>query len=626
MRNHYYSTPRQNAHHDENPHANHLIGETVGTFLNKRLAEIGVGHVFAIPGDYIADWVETLDDPRKNAGLVRVHPNNEMTATYAADGYGRATPSTVGCVAFTYGVGAINAAQAVGGAFVENVPVVVINGSPSIAQYNSQRDQGVLYHHMLDGSQSDLRIFREVTALAVRIDNPASAPDLIDAALRACITQSKPVYIELVNLVPDMPCIDVPKTPLVPAKLPPDQKALANAASAIVAHMRAAKRLVFMGGSEVSRFNLEEKFATLLKLADAPYAASGLGKSVLSEFREDVRFAGTFLGLSSQKNLQDLLKEADCVVALGVQDTDFNYLGIVTPDYNPETASNLPGPTHIQARNGAVLVGRQLAYWGNVDLEPLLDALISALQSEALANAPFPGLASGTPWDIPVPQACDDDKGVTWDSFKSRLVHDFLETFDEQNYPQIVADSGFSFVALLNVKAAARGYIAQLAWAAIGYGVGATPGVALAQSTLDTPRRTITVTGDTAFAETIQALGTMAQLQQGGVVFVMDNRVMAVEQWLINADVYCPNAPPPHFSSITKVPQGHIWDYVKLAEGFGGKGYKVETNADLTAVLKEVQNTPDGPVTGAPTFTLVAVRIPEKDLPDTTLWRLNCSD
>lgn len=107
--------------------------ETVATYLNKRLAQIGVKHVFTIPGDYIEEWVDTLDDPAQNAGLVRVHPNNEVTATYAADGYSRAAAGTIGCVAFTYGVGVLNAVQAIAGAHVERVPMVVINGSPSVA-------------------------------------------------------------------------------------------------------------------------------------------------------------------------------------------------------------------------------------------------------------------------------------------------------------------------------------------------------------------------------------------------------------------------------------------------------------------------------------------------------------
>jgi len=138
------------------------------------------------------------------------------------------------------------------------------------------------------------------------------------------------------------------------------------------------------------------------------------------------------------------------------------------------------------------------------------------------------------------------------------------------------------------------------------------------------PRRTVTVAGNTAFAETLQALGTIARLEQDGIFFVIDNRVMAVEEWLIDGNVYYPNAPLPEFKELTAVPQGHIWDYVKLAEGFGSKGYRLQTNAELTVVLRKLKEMPTGPVTGKPTFSLVAVRIPVKDAPDATLWRLNC--
>ena len=150
---------------------------TVAAYLNKRLAQIGVKHVMAIPGDFISEWVETLDAGVIDYGLERVHPNNEMCATYAAEGYGRSAGAygaqgrkTVGCVSFTYGAGSLNAVQAVAGAFVEDVPLVVVAGSPSLAQFRSQRDLGVLWHHMFDGSNTDLRVFSNITALAVCID------------------------------------------------------------------------------------------------------------------------------------------------------------------------------------------------------------------------------------------------------------------------------------------------------------------------------------------------------------------------------------------------------------------------------------------------------------------------
>lgn len=599
-------------------------GETVSSYLNKRLEQIGVGHVFAIPGDYIAEYVATLDDPAQNAGLTRIHPNNEVSAVYSADGYARSCKGRVGCAAFTYGVGALNAVQAVAGAYVERVPLVLINGSPSIAQFNSERDQGVLYHHMLDGSHSDHRIYGEVTEVAVQINNPANAPALIDSALRSCITASRPVYIEISNGIGDMPCDPVPTAPITPAQIAAEPTALHQACEAVWAHMQKAKRLVFMAGSEIARAGVEEPFAELCKLSVAPYVSSGLGKSVLAEDRKDLRFAGTYLGKSSQQNVQDLVEASDCFVAFGVQDTDFNYLGVVTPDYNPDMPDVLPGPTYIQARNGAVMIGRELAYWGNVDMADLIRELVTKLESTKLPAAPFPGL-NGSPWDVPPTSQFSAGDEITWDSFKSHLVHDYLNLHGAQNYPVIVADSGFSFVALSNVKAAERGYIAQLAWAAIGYGTGATTGVALAQSTTAQPRRVVTVAGDAAFAETVNAIGLGAQLGQDNVFFVMDNRVYAVEQWLIDPSAFCPGAPPPEFMPLTAVPQGPIWDYVKIAEGFGGVGHAVSTNAELKNVLSGLETRPINPVTGMPTFTLVAVRIPAKDLPDNTRWKMSCA-
>ena len=75
---------------------------------------------------------------------------------------------------------------------------------------------------------------------------------------------------------------------------------------------------------------------------------------------------------------------------------------------------------------------------------------------------------------------------------------------------------------------------------------------------------------------------------------------------------------------LTQVPQGHIWDYVKLAEGFGGRGYSVQTNGELAEVLAEIREPAVNPVTEKPTFTLVAVRLPEKSLPGNARWKMNC--
>ncbi|WP_085316810.1 thiamine pyrophosphate-binding protein [Derxia lacustris] len=637
-------------------------GETVATYLNKRLAEIGCKHVFAIPGDYIAPWVETLDGP-DNAGLVRVHPNNEMVAAYAADGYGRAANgSTVGCMAFTYGVGAMNALQAVAGAHVEYVPVVLVNGSPSPAQFNSQRDQGVLWHHMFDGSYTDLRLFREVTAMAVRLDNPAYAPDLIDAALTACITQSRPVYIEIAVGMENYDCQPVASRPrLKPAPLPQSASSLDEALGMVMQVLVGAKRLVVLGGVEIARAGLQDAFATLVQKLGAPYVSDLLGKSLLSEYRDDINFSGVYNGRNSQQNVQDLMRGADIILALGVHETDFNFSGVASTDYAPGSAPGLPLPLvgQIEARLGAVLINSTASptlegelYWGDIQLGPFIAALtqaVAALPGGALPNAAgFPRLV-GSPWDIPPPSSFAPEAQITWDSFKSALQHDYLDSFDESQAPALLADTGATFYSLNNLKVPRNGYIAQLSWGAIGYSPGAIGGVQLALRARGDNRRVISISGDGAFAESVNALGTLAELGLDCVVFVMANGVFAIEQFLINPQAFAPGSGV-QFSALTQVAQTSLWNWRALAAGFGGVGYEVTTNAELQQVLAELrERRPDpvpahGPCSGsaagpgccdfAPaagvqprrsTFTLVAVRNVCNDLPSNMRWKLQQS-
>jgi len=659
--------------------------ETVASYLNKRLAEIGVRHVMAIPGDYISEWVETLDSDI-NAGLVRVHPNSEMCATYAADGYGRATGGKrVGCVAFTYGVGALNAVQAVAGAFVEDVPLVAINGSPSTAQFNSQRDQGVLWHHMFDSSLTDLRIYKEITQMAVRIDNPAYAADLIDAALTACITYSKPVYIEIANTIEGYEVQSVlTRQKLVKKPVPQNWKSLNESVATILPLLVDAKKLVVLGGIEVARFELQKSFSDLLNSLKAPYLSSTLGKGILSEYSAPY-FSGTYNGKNSQKNVQDLINGADVILSLGVHETDFNFSGAASADFDPDDPPGLPLEATIMATKGAVTVPAGLSestlgevYWGDIQLGQFVEllneviskpsgdkmaALVKAypqledVQNKLVKHKGLPGAPSfpkisGEKWDIPDPSTYEDEDQITWDSFKSYLQK-YLNTFSEDEAPVVLADTGLSFYNLNNIKVPENGYIAQIAWGAIGYSPPASYGVKLAlNDTGNGNRRVISVSGDGAFSETSNCLGTIAELGLDNVIFVMANGVFAIEQFLINADAFCTNGsgnkPIPKFKSLTQVPQTSLMDWVSLAKGFGGVGYEVTTNEELANVIEILKQgsppapTPVGPCTPSSkikdqccdfegsstdrrsTFTLVAVRNVCNDLPSNTKWKLNC--
>jgi len=523
----------------------------------------------------------------------------------------------VGCVSFTYGPGSLNAVNAVAGAFVESVPLVLIGGSPSIAQFNSQRDQGVLWHHMFDGSYTDLHVFENVTAMAIRIDNPTTGPDLIDAILRTCVTLSKPVYIEISSETGGLPCRPVPEKPLAAAPVPQDHDLLKQAVAKTMERIQDAdktKNLVLLGGVEVARFGLQEPFAELCQLLQAPYLSTLFGKSILSEYRDDIYLSGIYNGNNTQQNVQDLIRTAGCIISIGVQETDFNYAGLANP-----VSGEITVPTcAIDARLGEVKMSLQDGddqYWGAVQLGAFVEALVSELKklpNGKLANAPFLGLASDTPWEIQKPNADGGSKQVTWDTFAQRLYHNFISKDDI-----ILADTGLSFYAFQNLKVDQGCYISQISWGSIGYAVAANYGAKLANVDKGIDRRAITISGDGAFAESVNAIGTIAQLGLNSIIFVIDNKIFGVEQWLINAAAFGPTAPPPEFAPLALVPQAHIWDYVKIAEGFGGKGYTAHTNYELDQVLQQLKDNRNDT-----TFSLVAVNLVTRDLPSNVKWKM----
>src|SRR5919205_3046045 len=100
---------------------------TVGNYLVERLEQLGLGHLFSIAGDYTIEWVNEYVEPSKIEVIEEV---NELNAGYAADGYARL--KGIGALCFTYSAGALCAVNAIAGAYVEKVPVVLINGAPSI--------------------------------------------------------------------------------------------------------------------------------------------------------------------------------------------------------------------------------------------------------------------------------------------------------------------------------------------------------------------------------------------------------------------------------------------------------------------------------------------------------------
>src|ERR1041385_7518244 len=164
------------------------LSQNVAGYLIQRLYELGVRHIFGVPGDFVLGFYHELIQSNK---LEVINTCDEQGAGFSADAYARIHGLGVVCV--TYCVGGLKIVNATAQAFAEKSPLVVISGAPGI----KERQKNPLLHHKVRDFDTQQKIFEHVTVDSVLIDNPATAAKEIDRVLSSAMRYKRPVYIEL---------------------------------------------------------------------------------------------------------------------------------------------------------------------------------------------------------------------------------------------------------------------------------------------------------------------------------------------------------------------------------------------------------------------------------------------
>ena len=152
------------------------VEASLGRHLARRLVQVGVSDVFAVPGDFN---LTLLDHLIAEPGLRLVGCCNELNAGYAADGYARSRG--VGACAVTFTVGGLSVLNAIAGAYSENLPVICIVGGPNSNDYGTNR---VLHHTIgLPDFSQELRCFQAITCHQVRVRAPPDASSSLPRSL-----------------------------------------------------------------------------------------------------------------------------------------------------------------------------------------------------------------------------------------------------------------------------------------------------------------------------------------------------------------------------------------------------------------------------------------------------------
>lgn len=543
---------------------------TVSEYILHRLKELNCNHIFGVPGTSCSDFYDFVAADEQVHTIVTT---NELEAGYAADGYARYRG--LGTLAVSYGVGTLSLANAIAGALVERSPVLVLNGGPSVKDVENERNYGVLFSHSTGRSQSDLKVFQEVTIASSVLNNRVDIPKKIDALLLEAINRSGPVYLEVPHHLWKF------KVP-APATMLHDQwqSSIDEGANAQFIKMatelvqQAKKPVVYIGAACV-RFNLHTQIQEMLEANNIPYATTVLAKSILKE--DHPLYLGTYDTDLVVKPVRTQLEESDCLIALGCI-FGVDQLTLIKKQYS--TMVNL---SFDEARIGT-------RHFENIDLATFINGFRLSNPRESLPNEK---VSEG------MRHAVDEEPELTQDTLFSVVNHFIKRSTTDW---QTVLDTclGSFLGADLHMKKA-NTYLANPVWLSIGHGTPAALGSYCANGL-----RPVILTGDGGFQMVVQTISSFVKYNIPAVIIILDNGTYAIEQFLID---------PCYFEKAGIEPMPlpyvdlHSWNYEKMPELFaGGSGFRVRTNKELLTALQVAESTETKPV-------IIAASLKTTDIP-----------
>lgn len=525
---------------------------TVGDYLAERLAQIGIRHHFVVPGDYN---LVLLDKLQANPNLTEVGCANELNCSLAAEGYARA--NGVSACVVTFSVGALSAFNGTGSAYAENLPLILISGSPN----TNDASQFHLLHHTLGTTDYSyqLEMAKKITCCAVAVARAHEAPRLIDRAIRHALLARKPCYIEIPTNLSGAECVRPGPISAVTDPVTSDKAALEAAASCASEYLSGKLKPVILVGPKLRRAGDGAEQA-LIKLAEAMGCAVAVQPAAKGMFPEDHKqFVGIFWGTVSTDAADSIVHWADALLCVGTVFTDYSTVGWTAMPDIPLMAAEMDHVTFPGAHFSRVRLGEFLSHLATTV------KFNNSTMIEYNRLKPDPVLVrTATPSDELTRKEISRQIQALLDS-KTTL---FVET----------GDSWFNGVQLKLPPGAL--FEIEMAWGHIGWSIPAAFGYALRHP----DRKIIVMVGDGSFQVTAQEVSQMVRFNLPITIILINNRGYTIEVEI-------------HDGSYNKIKN---WNYALLVQAFNGedgnaKGLTAKTAGELQDAIKAAEENTKGP-------------------------------
>jgi len=484
----------------------------------------------------------------QNPGIEYVGVSREDSAGYAADAYGRLRGC--GAVCITYSVGAMNIMNAVAGAYAEKSPMVVLVGKPSEEDLKINPNR----HHTISTGNTQKEIFSNITCNAYTLDSEDMFVNMavIHLALNQMRMHSRPVYIEFSNK-DIMRSVDHYLSKFyavygrdVPYNHKPQILDLEYEGLDKFVH---AKNRVLIIGHEVFRNTLEDKILEFSKKLNIPIFTTLLGKSTISEFEPNC--LGCVSELFSDISVIDEIKKSDCIVTLGMVNTDVELFS-----FDADISINMDDG--IRFNNEPIKEFKN----SNSGFLELVSSFISK----------FEDIEAQDPFDLYRWNEIVDSTKAKVDSsevsspIKLECVFDLIgKTVTDDHI--IISDIGESLFGMIDIPVSKGQFLCMAYYTSMSFSVPGAVGVKYAKP----DKRPIIIVGDGAFQMTGSEFSTHIRNNLNTIVIILNNRGYSTEKAIMEGE----------FNDI------HNWSYEKITDlTNGGVGVHVQDSTKFKEVFE----------------------------------------
>jgi len=509
------------------------------------LIEQGVTDLFGYPGGAALNIYEALY--HRQDRIKHYLTAHEQGATHAADGYARATGKT-GVVLATSGPGATNTVTGIATAYLDSVPLVVITANVGTSLIGKDSFQEVFITGITQPITKHNYAVRDITKLADTVRH---------AFMIAGSGRRGPVLIDVPKDITAAVCEFTPAPKWTEPKAPGASQAELKKVADLISK---AKRPVICFGGGIISSEAGKELVEFVTKTQIPTCHTIMGTGVIG-FGDHLDMG--IIGMHGSMTANHAIDEADLMLALGMRFSDRVALNL--RDFAPHATIVQFDIDESEIRKNILV---DMAIIG--DLKAELSGLIPLVESRERPE----WLGMIAKWQS------------TFDLVNGKNISgirpvEIMEVIGEKcgENTVVATDVGQHqmWAAQFCKKTRPRGFLTSGGLGTMGFGYGAAIGAAVAL-----PDATVFhITSDGSFHMNMNEACTAVSNKLKVITIILDNKVLGmVHQW--QTDFY-----NNHFFATEPERKS---DYVKLAEGFGARGFRAETKEEFEKVLAEALN------------------------------------